>query len=366
MYPDGAADRCPNDGSLLYVLGSEGPTQRPWTVGDEIIGKYKLLEQLEKRTGTGQSFRAEQIRLKRTVELRLLPVEGIMKPGDHARFQREVSAWAKVRSPYIVRLYDFGFTEREEPYITLEFTEQGTLRGMLDRHGYLSFDEGLRLSEHILQALQIAHRAEVLHRNVSPESVVLHTLADGSSHYRLTGFALAKHMGDDIDDPTAITMTGQVICDPAYMAPESIMAGILEPRTDLYALGVSLYEAFSGQRPFPGDSLSELLAAHVHGIYTPIESHRPDIPVALKSFIRKLLHHDPQARFVNAEEALVELRKLQANFIDLQSQVVSSQLRPLQLNRQRKWRSLFKKLRGVFRRAKRQKKTRRRVVQRRR
>ena len=365
MYPDGSAERCPHDGSLLYVLGSEGPTQRPWMVGDEIIGKYRLLEQLEKRTGTGDSFRAEQIQLKRTVELRLLSVEGIMKPGDHARFQREVSAWAKVRSPYIVRLYDFGFTERDEPYITLEFTDQGTLRGMIDRNGYLSYEEGLRLSEHILRALQVAHKAQVLHRNVSPESVVLHTLADGTSHYRLTGFALAKHMGDDDDDPTAITMTGQVICDPAYMAPESIMAGILEPRTDLYALGVSLYEAFSGQRPFPGDSLSELLAAHVHGIYTPIESHRPDIPVALKAFIRKLLHHDPQARFTSAEEALQELHRLQVNFIDLQSQVVSSELRPLRLKRQRRWKSLLKKLTGLIRR-KRSRDSRRKVVRRRR
>ena len=365
MYPDGSAERCPHDGSLLYVLGSEGPTQRPWMVGDEIIGKYRLLEQLEKRTGTGDSFRAEQIQLKRTVELRLLSVEGIMKPGDHARFQREVSAWAKVRSPYIVRLYDFGFTERDEPYITLEFTDQGTLRGMIDRNGYLSYEEGLRLSEHILRALQVAHKAQVLHRNVSPESVVLHTLADGTSHYRLTGFALAKHMGDDDDDPTAITMTGQVICDPAYMAPESIMAGILEPRTDLYALGVSLYEAFSGQRPFPGDSLSELLAAHVHGIYTPIESHRPDIPVALKAFIRKLLHHDPQARFTSAEEALQELHHLQVNFIDLQSQVVSSELRPLRLKRQRRWKSLLKKLTGLIRR-KRSRDSRRKVVRRRR
>ena len=365
MYPDGSAERCPHDGSLLYVLGSEGPTQRPWMAGDEIIGKYRLLEHLAKRTGTGQTFRAEQVQLKRTVELRLLPVDGIMKPGDHARFQREVSAWAKVRSPYIVRLYDFGFTERDEPYITLEFTDQGTLRGMIDRHGYLSYDEGLRLSEHILRALHVAHQSQVLHRNVSPESVVLHTLADGSSHYRLTGFALAKHMGDDEDDPTAITMTGQVICDPAYMAPESIMAGILEPRTDLYALGVTLYEAFSGQRPFPGDSLSELLAAHVHGIYTPIESHRPDIPLALKAFIRKLLHHDPQARFVGAEEALAELNTLRSNFTDLQSQVVSSELRPLRLRRQRKWRALLRKVRSIFRRKK-SRGARRKIAQRRR
>ena len=346
MYPQSDLERCPKDGSLLYVLGSEGPTQRPWTVGDEVAGKYRLVESLMKRTGTGLSFKAEQLRLQRTVELRLLSVDGMMMPGDHARFQREVSAWAKVRSPYIVRLYDFGFTERDEPYITLEFTDQGTLRGLIDRRGYLSYEEGLRLSEHILQALNVAHQSLILHRNVSPESIVLHTLADGSSHYRLTGFALAKHMGDEADDPTAITMTGQVICDPAYMAPESIMMGILEPRTDLYALGVTLYEAFSGQRPFPGQSLSELLAAHVHGTYTPIESHRPDIPLALKHFLQRLLHHDPAARFATAEQALDELRPLRDNLEALEAEAAAAALRPLNLRRE----SFWSKLRGWFRR----------------
>lgn len=334
MYPASDLERCPQDGSLLYVLGSEGPTQKSWDVGDTIAEKYLLIDELEKRVGTGRSFKAEQLRLKRTVELRLLSNDGMMKPGEQARFQREVSVWSKVRSPYIVRLYDFGFTERDEPYITLELTEQGTLRGLLQRRGFLSYEEGLRLSSHILQALDTAHNAQVLHRNVNPDAIVLHTLTDGQSYYRLTGFAVAKLMGDVEDDPTAITMTGQVICDPAYMAPESIMMGILEPKTDLYALGVTLYEAFSGQRPFPGDSLSELLGAHVHGTYTPIESHRPDIPRVLKAFLSRLLHHDPQNRFSSAGEALEILNAIIEDFEQLTiNTTVTGEFKPLSLKK---------------------------------
>ena len=337
MYPSNDLERCPDDGSLLYVLGSEGPTQRPWSIGDMIANKYELLEVLPKRVGTGQSFKAEQLKLKRRVELRLLSNDGMMKPGEQARFQREVSVWSKVRSPYIVRLYDFGFTERDEPYITLELTEQGTLRHLIERQGYLSFEEGLRLSSHILQALDTAHQSQVLHRNVSPSSIVLHTLSDGQSYYRLTGFAVAKLMGDVEDDPTAITMTGQVICDPAYMAPESIMMGILEPKTDLYALGVTLYEAFSGQRPFPGENLSELLGAHVHGTYTPIESHRPDIPKVLKKFLNRLLHHDPKQRFDSAKEALDVLKYIREDFDQIIQgrATVTGEYKPLHLNRTR-------------------------------
>ena len=335
MYTSGSFERCPDDGSLLYVLGHEGPTRKPWDIHDVIAGKYKLLELIERKTGVGKSFKAEQIRLKRVVELRLLPIESSMKPGDQARFQREVATWSKLRSPYIVRLYDHGFTEREEPYITLEYAKSGTLGQRLQGHKFLSYKEGMLLAEHLLQALSIAHHAQVLHRDVNPYAVMIHHLNDQEIQFRLTGFAIAKHLGDVEDDPTAITMTGQVICDPAYMAPESIMLGILEPKTDIYALGVTLYESFSGHRPFPGQSLSELLAAHVQGKMTPIEVYRPTMPKALSDFLAKLTAHDPQQRFQSALEALHALQSLQINFDEIPDhpQVTQTHFKPLALKK---------------------------------
>jgi eukaryotic-like serine/threonine-protein kinase len=323
MYPPGSYERCPRDGTPLYLLGHEGPTQKQWGVGDTIAHKYMLLAEMNKKRGAGKSFKAEQVRLKRVVELRLLPSDGMMLPGDQARFEREVSTWARMRSPYVVRLFDHGFTERDEPYIVLEYTELGSLDDLLNRNARLGYSEGVRLSEHLLQALDAAHQAQVLHRDVNPSAVVLHTLADGSSQYRLTGFAVAKHLGAEQDDPTAITMTGQVICDPAYMAPESIMLGVLEPRTDLYALGVTLYEAFTGRRPFPGATLSELLEAHVKGKHTPIEELRPDIPLPLKAFLERLIHRDPQQRFSSAMEALTDLRLMRVDFKALDEAAIS-------------------------------------------
>ena len=369
MFPTNDHERCPDDGSLLYVLGQEGSTRREWTVGDHIAGKYLLISQLERKVGTGLSFKAEQIKLKRVVELRLLPSDGMMLPGDQARFEREVSTWALIRSPHIVRLYDYGFTEREEPYITLEYTSEGSLRGLLQRDQKLSYQQGALLSEHLLQALEVAHQAQVLHRNVNPDSVVLHTLADGSAHYRLTGFAVAKHIGDMDDDPTAITMTGQVICDPAYMAPEMIMMGILEPRTDLYALGVTLYEAFTGTRPFPGESLSELLNAHVRGTPTPIEIHRPDMPLQLKAFLNRLLAKEPQERFNSASDALMTLRQLNINYqqLDMQQAKVNqgATIQPLVLKRQGIWTRITERWKELFRKRKNRRKRRRRQKRRR-
>ncbi|MEZ4464525.1 MAG: protein kinase [bacterium] len=264
IYPAGTYDRCPQDGAPLYVFG-EGEVKKLFEPGDKVGGKYEIIEEIARRGGAGRTFRARQTNLDREVELRILPADSLIKPGDQARFQREVETWGKLRSDFLVRLYDSGFTEDGAPYMALEYMPGGTLGQRLRIAGPLA-DAQLRVvAEHALKALDAAHQAGVLHRDISPDALVLGKRADGRPYCRLTGFGLAKLMDDMEDDPTAITMTGQVIGNPAYMAPETMMLGTLEPRTDLYSLGVTLYELASGRRPFVGDSLADLLAAHVRG-----------------------------------------------------------------------------------------------------
>ena len=99
-------------------------------------------------------------------------------------------------------------------------------------------------------------------------------------------------------------MSGQVVGNPAYMAPETIMRGTLDPRTDLYALGVTIYELLTGHRPFPGKSLAEMLAAHVQGIADPITRYRTDVPLSFRTLILRLIDRDPVERCQGAEDAL--------------------------------------------------------------
>lgn len=307
IYPGGAYDRCPQDGAPLYVFG-EGEVKRPHEPGDVVAGKFEIIEEIARRGGAGRTFRAHQRNLEREVELRILPADSLVKPGDQARFQREVETWGKLRSDYLVRLYDSGFTEDGAPYMALEYVPGGTLGQRLRIAGPLS-DATLRVvAEHALKALGAAHDAGVLHRDVSPDALVLGKRADGRPYCRVTGFGLAKLMGDMEDDPTAITMTGQVIGNPAYMAPETIMMGVLDPRTDLYTLGVTLYELATGRRPFQGQSLAEMLAAHVQGTPDPIRRHRPDVDAPFERLVTRLLAKDPEVRYQSAAEALAALR----------------------------------------------------------
>jgi serine/threonine protein kinase len=111
-------------------------------------------------------------------------------------------------------------------------------------------------------------------------------------------------------------MTGHAVGNPAYMAPETILQGVLDPRTDLYALGVTLYELAAGRRPFPGTTLAEMLHAHVQGRPDPLERHRPDAPLGLRRFIERLLARDADERYQSAEQALNALRSSLAAWPD--------------------------------------------------
>lgn len=307
VYPDGSHERCPGDQTPLYIIGDDAGVRRSLQVGDTVAGKYELLEEVQRRAGAGRTFKARQVALDRLVELRILPENSIIRPSDHARFQREVSTWGKLRADHLVRLYDSGFTEHNAPYMALEYVAGGALGGVLQQQGPLTIELVRTIARHTLRALEAAHGAHVLHRDITPDALVLDHKPDGSPHCRLTGFGLAKHLGDDDDDPTAITMTGQVVGNPAYMAPETILMGVLDPRTDLYALGVTLYELTTGHRPFPGRSLADMLAAHVRGNPVPMERYRADAPPDFSAFVAHLLEREPAERFQSATDALAAL-----------------------------------------------------------
>jgi len=307
VFPDGMADRCPHDESPLYVVGDDIAARKALGPGDIVASKYELIEEIEQRGGAGRTFRARQIHLEREVELRLLPENTITKPSDHARFRREVETWGRLRDDHLVRLYDSGFAEGNAPYMALEYFASGSAGDHMRLNGRLPVSACETIARHCLRALDAAHREHVLHRNISPNAIILEVRPDGSVHSRLTGFGLAKHLDDGDEDPTAITMTGQVVGNPAYMAPETIMRGTLDPRTDLYSLGVTIYELLTGARPFTGKSLAEMLAAHVTGTAVPLSRHRSDISPSLQGLVERLIDREPIRRYQTADEALVML-----------------------------------------------------------
>lgn len=303
VYNDGNLERCPNDGALLYVVGDFQESTVQLGPGTLVAHKYRILSEIKRRGGAGRTFKAEQLNLQRVVELRMLPPNSISKPGDHERFRREVATWGRIQDDHLVRLYDSGYADGSTPYMVLEYFNGGLVGDILREYGPFPIEWLTKVSTHMLQALDSAHSAQVLHRDISPDAIIVSQNAEGDPHFRLTGFGLAKHLNDD-DDPTAITMTGQVLGQPAYMAPETIMQGVLDQRTDLYALGITLYELTTGRRPFLSTSLAEMLGEHIQGQVPPVQTLRPDIQTRFAHFIHRLIDKRPEARYASAREAL--------------------------------------------------------------
>jgi len=317
IWPDPDLARCPNDGSPLYALG-QGAAHVELGPGAVVGGKYEVLSEGPKRGGAGRTYLARQQRLDRVVELRMLPRETIKGPSDEARFLREVATWGKLRSEHLVRLYDSGVTQDGMPYMALEVVEGGVMSERLRREGPQPLARVMTLAAHALDALAAAHEANVVHRDISPDALLLEVTPEGVERVRLTGFGLAKQVGGD-DDPTAITMTGMFLGNPAYMAPEWMMRGTLSPTVDLFALGITLYELLAGQRPVKVTNTSEALAAYVKGTPTPLAAHRPDVPVAVARWLERMYAFDPAQRFARAEDALRALEALQENGLQAES-----------------------------------------------
>ena len=303
IYPDGSSARCPNDDALLYVVGDLQEASMALGPDAVVAGKFRIMSEITRRGGAGRTFKAEQLNLQRIVELRMLPPNSISKPGDHERFRREVATWGRIQDDHLVRLYDSGYADGTTPYMVLEYFNGGVVGEILQQYGAFPIDWLLMVAKHILKALTSAHGAHVLHRDISPDAIIVSQDASGKPHFRLTGFGLAKHLNDD-DDPTAITMTGQVLGQPAYMAPETIMQGVLDQRTDLYALGITLFELATARRPFLSTSLAEMLGEHIQGNVPPVGNLRTDLPGFFQVFIHRLIARDPAARYVSAIEAL--------------------------------------------------------------
>lgn len=303
VYTEEGLDRCPDDGSPLYAVGEATGDAVRLAPGVTLADKFTLIHELPRRGGAGRTWIAHQTALQRHVELRILPKDCVRGPADEARFQREVATWGKLRADHLARLFDSGFTPDGAPYMALEIVEGGLAGERLRNEGPLTWHDWRVVVHQALDGLQAAHEAGVLHRDISPDALVIGARPDGTPHVRLTGFGLAKLLAGGDDDPTAITATGLFVGNPAYMAPEWMMKGQVGEQTDLFALGITLYELACGSRPVLVTNTSEALAAYVKGKPTPLKDHRKDTPPKIGRWIDKLIQFDPEKRFRTAKEA---------------------------------------------------------------
>lgn len=255
------------------------------------LGAYRIIQQVGEG-GMAKVYKAYQPSMERYVALKVLPSHYAEDPQFVERFIREARTIARLEHKNILPVYDFG-EEQGITYLAMRYVEGGTLKELLTK-GRLSLGDTLDLMTQICSALDYAHRRNVVHRDVKPSNVML----DDEGAPYLMDFGIAKVLGTGGD----LTATGAAIGTPAYMAPEQAVGGKVDGRTDIYALGVVLYEMVVGRVPFRADTPMAVLMAHLREPLPLPSQVAPGIAEPIEAVIIKALAKEPNDRYQTANE----------------------------------------------------------------
>jgi eukaryotic-like serine/threonine-protein kinase len=251
------------------------------------------------RGGMGEIYRATDAELGRAVAVKMLAERYAQDEEVRGRFTREALAAARLSgNPSIVTIYDVG-EWRERPFIVMEYLSGGSLDEQLRREGRPDSAQALAWLEQAAAALDAAHREGVVHRDVKPANLLL----DRHGNIRVADFGIASAAGLD-----SLTQTGTVLGTAAYLSPEQAQGKRATPASDRYALGIVAFELLTGRRPFAGDSMAAVAAAHVTGEAPRVGEIDPALPPQLDAVFARALAKDPSNRYASCAELVAALR----------------------------------------------------------
>src|SRR5690242_3026993 len=256
----------------------------------EVLGdRYELQEPIG-RGGMATIYRAVDLRMGRTVAVKILREVYSSDPKFVTRFQREARAASALQHPNIVQVFDYG-QSGDSYYIAMEFIEGADLRRYLKKHGMLSNERAIEIAHDVALGLGAAHKRGIVHRDVKPQNVMLND--DGL--VKLTDFGIAS-MYKDVD-AERLTTTGMTLGTVQYYAPEQAQGEVVTPAADIYALGIVMYEMLAGKTPFDGDTPVAVAMRHIQDIPEPPSRINPRISPALERIILRCLEKDPRDRY---------------------------------------------------------------------
>ena len=260
------------------------------------VGSFRIARRIG-AGGMGRVYLAVHPTIGSRVAIKVLTSEAASDPDLVERFFAEARAVNLIRHDGIVDIIDLGTLPDRRPYIIMEYLRGASLGAVIAEHGALPLGTLARLVEEVLDALGAAHRKRIVHRDLKPDNIFV--LASGRA--KVLDFGIAK-LEPELAGGRPATRTNQVLGTPGYMAPEQVSAGLVDARADLYAIGVILFEAATGQRPFTASGLYELFRQHIEAVPPRPSAVRADLPAAYEATILRALAKAPSARHATAAE----------------------------------------------------------------
>lgn len=294
--------------------------------GTTVAGRFVIVERIGEG-GMGAVYRAVQTSLAREVALKVLHSQVAFTPRARRRFGREARAVARLNHPHIASVYDFGTDHDDQSlWLAMELVAGSSLTGL--KRESLDVLRILSLTDQILSALAAAHARGIIHRDLKPSNILLTHDDEGREIIKLVDFGLAATQdgelglenapggigdepSDSVGDESSDGAQSRVIMGtPRYMAPELFRRQPVDPRVDLYALGIILYEIFAGRAPYPGDDPREIMRGHLREPVPQLRAREGEMPAELERHIYKMLAKDPAERFQTAAEVREALQAI--------------------------------------------------------
>jgi predicted Ser/Thr protein kinase len=270
-------------------------------LGTTLNGRYRL----EARIGTGgmsSVYRAIDETLERPVAIKLMNREIATDSDQLERFRREARAVAQLSHPHIVGVIDYG-EDQGRPYIVLEYVEGETLKERIRRNGELDVSEAVAYAIEIARALGCAHARHIVHRDVKPQNVLI----DEEGSAKVTDFGIARSLDDD-----GLTADGRVLGTTDYVSPEQALGHAVTGQSDLYSLGIVLYEMLTGRVPFRGENQVAVAMKHVREELPDVQALRPEVSASLAAVIDRATAKDLHERYRSDEELIADLEDVLA------------------------------------------------------
>src|ERR1051325_9603667 len=264
-------------------------------LGRTLDEKYLVEEHLG-AGGMGAVYRARHLSMDRPVAIKFLQQRLVEDEAARSRFQTEARAAVKLRHPNAVTVTDFGQTSEGWVYIVMELLEGRTLREILSREAPLETARATSIMLQASDAVGAAHQAGIIHRDLKPSNILITQSADQPAVVKVLDFGIAKFFAGNDDDANDLDQTNTVIGTPRYMSPEQHSGNELTPATDVYSLGVILYEMLTGMVPFSGSTPAEIAQKHVNDIPHSPREVVAAIPEGVERIVLHALEKQPAAR----------------------------------------------------------------------
>ena len=284
-------------------------------IGLVIAERYRV-EQLLTKGGMGRVYLGSQLTLRRPVVLKVLPGarDEEDRPAHQRRFMREAATCARLEHPNTVTIFDYGEMTLEDEgglhlnYIVMERVPGISLATVLKEEGALDIERSLHIIWEVARALREAHRKGVIHRDLKPANVMVHTTPEGQA-VKVLDFGIAKVLGEPPTEPP-ITLDNRIVGSPRYMAPELILDNDASPSSDIYALGVMMYELLCGVAPFNAGGATQTMMAQIHQPVPPVRDHGVDLPPDVEAILMRCLAKEVRYRYPDVEELFRDIRML--------------------------------------------------------